>query len=1040
MFQHIYNKRRRVTWAYGPVTSYALSLNEIDTLQASATRGRSPSAIEIMVRKRHLAILADPLVKTLISTKWERFARAHFAVHAALYAALVVMQALYRHAFKRSNRGYVAPLYPIPGEDFVGGEVKNSAGPPGTRSRIVSALKSFVAGSRDSRPTAERRSRAVSGPGTGGGGGVGGVIMRSNTGSISGGNTGIIRSNTGGMDGVSGGGGGLGGGGARRGARPVAEASEPPALPRAPPAGAAAAAAAAGAATAAAAAAAAARTTAVGASALGDPRGSGGGAWAQRGRRSAGAFGGGAHAGGGDSTSEGSDWSDGGDDDEHGSGGGEGSWLDVERPGRSASGAPWAATTARGGGGGGGGTSAKYHGPGPVAEADEEGGEESPAPPTATNSLEAGTRSSFRVATGSFGALAAAAASGGAMLDAETSPPMLSPRGYRGPGPVDDGGDGGDGRGMPEAGAVSTSVTFADVGDGESSGSSSRSSRLGAPPASARSLGASGAASRHGTARTSAEFGLEPPVASGAFGAHGSSNEFSAGGAAGVGGVTAAGGGYDNAGYPLLDDEDGDAGDDSGGGRSGMSNYQPDFVSVGVVAGRGNVGGVVRGFGGGGGGGGGGAGPPPVLPPALAVALARSATATPPVTSMLAPKGQPAVLDRQTTDMSEGPHQMSRLSAAGVVVRTAAGDRDRATAALSPARLSFVGSIDSEIHSEDGFKNRRRGGTDGKRRTARSQSEDLEQDDRSETRTSATHGRRQSLGSRLTTVTRALRGYGRTQASDPITLVVMFHLVATVVHFITWAASYGGTGGAGPSSMRVQEFDDVLLSLVCLTGWGAMVYFARGLRGVGHLQVLLEYCVWQLLKFILLFILADVGFALAFFTVLNGTTKVTGTLPTRSTYGEDDPMAHGIGFTMAQLVRFMYGEASFEAYTESPSRAKQAFATIYFLVYVAVVLLLLTNLLTAMVIQVWLKRTEEALNVWRLRWTSYVMRTEARMPWALARRYRLGEPAYDVVLRQRVFNHVFEVVEDVNNAKEAEAQARALEVALEKLRGEKRAL
>eukprot|EP00798_Chlamydomonas_sp_ICE-L_P026129 gene26129-11847_t len=35
IFQHIYNKRRKVAWAYGPVTSYSLSLHEIDTVQSS---------------------------------------------------------------------------------------------------------------------------------------------------------------------------------------------------------------------------------------------------------------------------------------------------------------------------------------------------------------------------------------------------------------------------------------------------------------------------------------------------------------------------------------------------------------------------------------------------------------------------------------------------------------------------------------------------------------------------------------------------------------------------------------------------------------------------------------------------------------------------------------------------------------------------------------------------------------------------------------------------------------------------------------------
>ncbi len=53
------------------VTSYSLSLYEIDTAQDSDRRGsiRTPSAIEIMVRSGHVLILNDPLVKTLMTTK-----------------------------------------------------------------------------------------------------------------------------------------------------------------------------------------------------------------------------------------------------------------------------------------------------------------------------------------------------------------------------------------------------------------------------------------------------------------------------------------------------------------------------------------------------------------------------------------------------------------------------------------------------------------------------------------------------------------------------------------------------------------------------------------------------------------------------------------------------------------------------------------------------------------------------------------------------------------------------------------------------------
>ena len=72
------------------VTSYSLSLNEIDTVRGS--KGMITSAIEIMVRKGHVKILSDPLVKTLITTKWDRFASMQFLMHAFLYLAFVIAQ------------------------------------------------------------------------------------------------------------------------------------------------------------------------------------------------------------------------------------------------------------------------------------------------------------------------------------------------------------------------------------------------------------------------------------------------------------------------------------------------------------------------------------------------------------------------------------------------------------------------------------------------------------------------------------------------------------------------------------------------------------------------------------------------------------------------------------------------------------------------------------------------------------------------------------------------------------------------------------
>lgn len=74
------------------VTSYSLSLHEIDTVRGA--KGMITSAIEIMVRKGHIKILSDPLVKTLITTKWQRFASTQFALHGLLYLIFVVAQTL----------------------------------------------------------------------------------------------------------------------------------------------------------------------------------------------------------------------------------------------------------------------------------------------------------------------------------------------------------------------------------------------------------------------------------------------------------------------------------------------------------------------------------------------------------------------------------------------------------------------------------------------------------------------------------------------------------------------------------------------------------------------------------------------------------------------------------------------------------------------------------------------------------------------------------------------------------------------------------
>lgn len=75
-------------------------------------------------------------------------------------------------------------------------------------------------------------------------------------------------------------------------------------------------------------------------------------------------------------------------------------------------------------------------------------------------------------------------------------------------------------------------------------------------------------------------------------------------------------------------------------------------------------------------------------------------------------------------------------------------------------------------------------------------------------------------------------------------------------------------------------------------------------------------------------------------------------------------------------------------------------------------------------------------QVWKLRWACYVLRAEARLPRGLQQRYRLGEVAYDPALQMRVYNHVFEVVDDQSGGKheDKDKEVAALEAALERLR------
>ena len=50
----------------------------------------------------------------------------------------------------------------------------------------------------------------------------------------------------------------------------------------------------------------------------------------------------------------------------------------------------------------------------------------------------------------------------------------------------------------------------------------------------------------------------------------------------------------------------------------------------------------------------------------------------------------------------------------------------------------------------------------------------------------------------------SLRGYLGRQLVDGTRLLMGFHTMLTIIHFITWAVAYHGTGGGGPGLYGVQ--------------------------------------------------------------------------------------------------------------------------------------------------------------------------------------------------------------------------------------------
>ncbi len=106
------------------------------------------------------------------------------------------------------------------------------------------------------------------------------------------------------------------------------------------------------------------------------------------------------------------------------------------------------------------------------------------------------------------------------------------------------------------------------------------------------------------------------------------------------------------------------------------------------------------------------------------------------------------------------------------------------------------------------FRNRLRGGGGGDSRSSLRRNE-LQHKDTSELdRTTASSKLLYDGGwtENLITLVVALQGFYARQLSDPTSLVMLLHLLLSVVHFVTWASSYGGVNGSGPRAVSTEGF------------------------------------------------------------------------------------------------------------------------------------------------------------------------------------------------------------------------------------------
>ncbi|XP_063819859.1 transient receptor potential cation channel subfamily V member 6-like [Pseudophryne corroboree] len=87
MFQHLLNKRKRVQWIFGPVSSILYDLSGIDSW------GEDQSVLELVVssKKREARNILDLTpVKELVSLKWRSYGRPYFWFLAAVYMLYMI--------------------------------------------------------------------------------------------------------------------------------------------------------------------------------------------------------------------------------------------------------------------------------------------------------------------------------------------------------------------------------------------------------------------------------------------------------------------------------------------------------------------------------------------------------------------------------------------------------------------------------------------------------------------------------------------------------------------------------------------------------------------------------------------------------------------------------------------------------------------------------------------------------------------------------------------------------------------------------------